>query len=280
MNNDITNTSFDTAKFGEKLRNHRKLLGYTQEDVAEKIGVSGQAISKWENGECLPDCYNLSSIAKAYDISLDILLDTSLAENKESSINKIKQITYELAWHDVPENLKGSHNDFGEHLWDIWKATFFLEIGNPDTQKMEFERGAYKVGSSTGAKFWDDDGIACYIKSSLNEKIGAISEESAETIRLIMNEKYLNILKLMECSKLITRESLIEKTGLDATEIGNILIDLTEKEIIEFHSEYGVKAKGYKLTVKKGTVVSMILASMYLLSSEKYTTSEFFSQDQ
>ena len=34
--------------FGEKLRNHRKRLGMTQEDVAEKIGISPQAISKWE----------------------------------------------------------------------------------------------------------------------------------------------------------------------------------------------------------------------------------------
>ncbi|MBO5050947.1 MAG: helix-turn-helix transcriptional regulator [Clostridia bacterium] len=40
----------DQKVFGEKLRNHRKKLGMTQEEVAEKVGVSPQAISKWEAG--------------------------------------------------------------------------------------------------------------------------------------------------------------------------------------------------------------------------------------
>ena len=40
----------DTKKFGDKLKNHRKNLNMTQEQVAEKIGISAQAVSKWENG--------------------------------------------------------------------------------------------------------------------------------------------------------------------------------------------------------------------------------------
>ena len=40
----------DQKVFGEKLRNHRKKLGMTQEEVAGKVGVSPQAISKWEAG--------------------------------------------------------------------------------------------------------------------------------------------------------------------------------------------------------------------------------------
>ena len=46
----------DMIAFGEKLRNHRKKMNMTQEDVAAAVGVSPQAVSKWENGECLPDC--------------------------------------------------------------------------------------------------------------------------------------------------------------------------------------------------------------------------------
>lgn len=43
----------DQKVFGDKLRNHRKRLGMTQEKVAERVGVSPQAISKWEAGGSL-----------------------------------------------------------------------------------------------------------------------------------------------------------------------------------------------------------------------------------
>ena len=66
----------DQKIFGEKLRNHRKTLGYTQESVADKLGVSAQAVSKWEAGDCLPDCMNLKAISDLYKISADILLET------------------------------------------------------------------------------------------------------------------------------------------------------------------------------------------------------------
>jgi len=67
---------FDQTAFGEKLRSHRKAKNFTQEEVAEMIGVSGQAVSKWENGECLPDCYNLKMLGQVYRVSVDSLLDT------------------------------------------------------------------------------------------------------------------------------------------------------------------------------------------------------------
>ena len=40
----------DQKAFGEKLRNHRKSLALSQEEVADQVGVSPQAISKWETG--------------------------------------------------------------------------------------------------------------------------------------------------------------------------------------------------------------------------------------
>ena len=66
---------FNQTAFGEKLRNCRKSKNLTQDEVAEKLGVSGQAVSKWENGECLPDVYNLKLLGRFYRISVDSLLD-------------------------------------------------------------------------------------------------------------------------------------------------------------------------------------------------------------
>ena len=52
----------------------RKYHNYTQEDLAEKINVSRQTISKWELGQTLPDIYNCQELCKIYNISLDELL--------------------------------------------------------------------------------------------------------------------------------------------------------------------------------------------------------------
>jgi len=70
-------------QFANRLVALRKEKGLSQEELAEKIGVSRQAISKWENGESAPDTDNLISLADVYGISLDELLGKEKAEKPE-----------------------------------------------------------------------------------------------------------------------------------------------------------------------------------------------------
>lgn len=65
----------DTKLIGSKISEQRKKIGMTQEELAEIIGVSVQAISKWENGWNLPDIENLNRISEALKISLSSLLN-------------------------------------------------------------------------------------------------------------------------------------------------------------------------------------------------------------
>lgn len=58
----------------DKLCSLRKLHGFTQEQIADHLGVSRQAYSKWENGRALPDLFNTIALAELYQISLDDLL--------------------------------------------------------------------------------------------------------------------------------------------------------------------------------------------------------------
>ena len=59
---------------GEALKAHRTHCKMTQEFVAETIGVSRQAVSKWENGTSDPSTSNLFALAKLYGISVEELL--------------------------------------------------------------------------------------------------------------------------------------------------------------------------------------------------------------
>ena len=59
---------------GEVLKQHREQCRMTQEFVAEAVGVSRQAVSKWENGTSDPSTSNLIAIAKLFDLSAEELL--------------------------------------------------------------------------------------------------------------------------------------------------------------------------------------------------------------
>ena len=76
----------DEAKMtlGGKLKSARKSVGLTQEQLAEKLLVSRQAITKWEADKGMPDIENLKRISKLLDISIDYLLDSG--ENIDLSV--------------------------------------------------------------------------------------------------------------------------------------------------------------------------------------------------
>lgn len=61
--------------FGEKLKEARKKIGLSQEQLAEKLNISRSAVAKWESDIGIPDVSNLKSIAKLLNVSIDSLLD-------------------------------------------------------------------------------------------------------------------------------------------------------------------------------------------------------------
>ncbi len=67
--------------FKDNLVSTRKLLQMTQEDLAEKVGVTRQAVAKWESGETVPDLEKSRLIADAFGVSLDELVNHEPADN-------------------------------------------------------------------------------------------------------------------------------------------------------------------------------------------------------
>ena len=60
----------------------RKLNGYSQEDIAEKIGISRQAYGKWEKGETIPDIEKCALLASVYGITIDSLIHAASLDDK------------------------------------------------------------------------------------------------------------------------------------------------------------------------------------------------------
>ena len=74
-------------ELGTKIRQLRKFSGMTQEQLAEKLHVSRQALSKWENDTSLPDLESVIKISRLFQISLEELL----LEEKHVEENRIQE---------------------------------------------------------------------------------------------------------------------------------------------------------------------------------------------
>ena len=80
-------------KFEEKLISLRKKTGLSQEELAERIDVSRQAISRWELGSTLPDAPNLLKLSDLFGVSIDYLLRDD--EGEASHLPPTKEVRRE-----------------------------------------------------------------------------------------------------------------------------------------------------------------------------------------
>ena len=71
------------VKLGAKIRELRKQRGISQEKLAEHLGVTFQAVSKWESGATMPDVLLIPAIASFFEVSTDELFDYSLYETEK-----------------------------------------------------------------------------------------------------------------------------------------------------------------------------------------------------
>jgi transcriptional regulator with XRE-family HTH domain len=156
-----------TIETANRLYELRKQQGLSQEELAEKLGVSRQAVSKWERSEASPDTDNLIALAKIYGLSLDELIygekggeENTETETEEKKGDKVdigpNGIFVESADGDkVQINLRGIKVTDGKH---------HIHINDDDDEKSKYDNshvkidlGGIKIGSSAELDLDDDD---------------------------------------------------------------------------------------------------------------------------
>ena len=73
---------------GEKIAKQRKELNYTQEQLADVLGVSRQSISKWESDIAYPETEKLIELGKLFECSMDYLLKDDVTEKTDTSVSE------------------------------------------------------------------------------------------------------------------------------------------------------------------------------------------------
>ena len=161
-------------KLNEKIYWCRKHAGFSQEALAEVIGVSRQSISKWETGEASPEISKLPLLAKAFDVTTDWLLSEDSIPEEEPQAEETAAPAEPAAapavdWPDWVENLPGFigkavkkfgwlygvRTAIGGALFAVFGLLMravtgsFFNIGNQMTNPM--------FGMSTGSVTWYDE---------------------------------------------------------------------------------------------------------------------------
>lgn len=117
----------NNIEIGNYIKKLRKENGYTQKQLAEKLNVSFQAVSKWETGETLPDTSLLLTLANELNTSVERLLNGGKIIMKENTLISVKNIV------DGFKYLLKVKDCFGE------KSTFWLGLVEGINKKMNMD---------------------------------------------------------------------------------------------------------------------------------------------
>lgn len=81
----------NTQQFGRFIAEQRKAKGYTQKELAEKLGVTDKAISRWENGHGYPDVVMLEPLAKELGVTIAELMHSKLKDDADMKPQKVDE---------------------------------------------------------------------------------------------------------------------------------------------------------------------------------------------
>ena len=88
----------DQIYFGSRIAAYRKEQGLTQEGLAQKLGVTNQAVSKWESDQCCPDIMLLPALADVFGISMDALFGRE--DGARQTLREPQTVIGDLPWPD------------------------------------------------------------------------------------------------------------------------------------------------------------------------------------
>ena len=117
----------DNIKIGNYIKELRTKNNFTQKELADKLCISFQAVSKWEKGETLPDTSILLDLADILNTSVDLILNGGNFLNNERKLISVKDIIIGF------EHLKDVKRCFGE------ESFFYKGIINGINREMNFD---------------------------------------------------------------------------------------------------------------------------------------------
>lgn len=130
-------------KVSENIKRYRKSMDLTQEELAESLGVTIGAVSKWENGNNVPDITTLMELANLYNISMDELLGYDKStKNVDALAERIENLTHEHKFDEATIEAKNAlarypHTFKILHICAVMYQYKYIEHQNNDPEACE-----------------------------------------------------------------------------------------------------------------------------------------------
>jgi transcriptional regulator with XRE-family HTH domain len=120
--------AMSSLKISEKIKTKRKALGLTQEALANLLGVTKAAVSKWENAECYPDITVLPELAQLFHTTIDWLFDYTLFD-AQNLVDRLKAAGISFTDGLQPSELREIERTFGFRFPK--EIAYFLSLAYP-----------------------------------------------------------------------------------------------------------------------------------------------------
>lgn len=164
--------------FSEKLKEIRKKEGLSQEQLAEKIGVSRQAITKWETGKGLPDVENMVIIAEIFKTTLDDLLRGPAVQQKQETPVYTSETIYDI----------DCEKHFDVNIGDA--ATIVLSSGKDEKLHIRLSSETFEnIGTMFKIKL-DEKKNKLDVNCLNKDKLSRYEVEDSLMVEIVLPEKY------------------------------------------------------------------------------------------
>ena len=165
----------DTLKIGHYIQHLRKAAGMTQKELAEKLNISFQAVSKWENGDALPDTGLLLELCDILNTTADKLLNGGAVAASERRLMKLEDVVTGF------QHIEDIGRLFGED------CTFFTGLVEGVNEKMNLDLLTYLKDPTTREVLYAEvliQGILSGRTVDMDEiEAGLHNKKMVETIR-------------------------------------------------------------------------------------------------
>ncbi|MCI8331386.1 MAG: helix-turn-helix transcriptional regulator [Clostridiales bacterium] len=235
----------------EKISELRKARSLTQEQLGKQLGVTGQAISKWENAESMPDIMQLPRLCEIFGVTADALLEVPLSAQKDGCLSALSAYAKEAG------RVRASFESL---------CTCTCAVDD------HMDKGSVYQGYD-GISICTKNGMGFVINSQdLIQMVLNTDDKSIQTLcQLLSDESVMNVIRAMDFCDGMTEDQIALKQNIPVEHVHDILFQLLKRGFCECdeHDRYTFGPAIY--------IVVFTLCGIFLSSAEGQRQMNSFS---